>query len=437
MRILLVNLPSDPRETMFPVELATVAAALGAEGHEVAGFDFGVCRASSWPAAAESCDAVVWMTGSSTWNRARRLLAKLQGDRRRLIVACGPHATLFPEQVLAEPIVDVAILGEAEPLAGRVICAWRDDDRIAIPGAVWQKRWTERGFTSDRNRQRVERLGELPPPDRTVFSVDDYSGMATRRRRYTQIVAGRGSCHACTHLPISRLLPGPRRVRPPEGVVREMAALRDEFALGEFHFEDDGLFEDREYVTNLCRLIRGRLPRAIWQCPNGAHPADLHPDMLEELASAGCYRIYVALHSPSPDAMRLLNWSWDPAGIVPLCDEARRVGIELGGYFTLGLPDESPADMEDTVRFAVESGLTWAQFTPFGFTAGSELFDRKAELRPRIAPQRLVRRIVRRAYWRFYGAKGRWLVVLRNLNRRNAVQLCRRAYDKLALGRPF
>lgn len=437
MRVLLVNLPPDPRETMFPLPLAGIAAVLKAQGYQVEGFDFGLRRrAASWPAAAEAVDVVLWTVCPQTWGRARKRLAELEPNEHRLVIVAGAMATLFPDQVLAEPAVDAAVLGEAEQAAADVIRCRQSGDRSAIPGVVWQRRWTERGFVSSRDFRRIEQLGELPPADRTVFRVDDYTGMATRRARYTQIVATRGSGRSDARSALARLLPGGRTARPVEQVVQEMAALRKRFGIDEFHFEDDGLLEDPDYAAELCGQIRRRLPGVLWQCPNGNHPDDLRVEMIEDLAAAGCYRVYLQLDGPDPAAMQLLRRPWEPARLGPLTAESRRVGLELGGYFTLGLPHQSPQQMQSTVRFAVESGLVWAQFTRFRFIPGSELFQRRDELSPGLPGQRHVRRAIRRAYRRFYGSQGRWRVVLRNLNRRNVAQLLRRTYDKLLLGRP-
>jgi radical SAM superfamily enzyme YgiQ (UPF0313 family) len=354
-----------------------------------------------------------------------------------LVMVAGPQATLFPDEVLAEPSVDVIILGEGEQVVGRVVRCWEENRPVSIPGAVWQQRWTDRGFQSNRRPVRIERRGELPLRDLDVFAVDDYTGMATRRVRYTQIVASRGSRRLDADSPISRLLPGGRRARPVEQVVEEMTVLRDRFGINEFHFEDDGFFEEPDYVIDLCRTIRSELPGILWQCPNGNHPYDLLVELLIDLAAGGCYRVYLQIDGPNPGAMRLLKRAWDPAGIGPLTDKARRVGIELGGYFTLGLPDESEAEMQATGRFAVDSGLAWAQFNPFQFNAGSELYESRDDLCGHLPPVRLVNRLIRRAYWKFYGTRGRWRIPLRSINRRNAVQMLWRMYDKLLRGRPY
>ena len=439
MRILLVQPPCDPRERAFPLGLASVAAALAAEGHELSGLDLGAHRHALWPAAANGFDVIGITAMSSQWPAVRGLLRSLSTDDRRLVLVGGPHATLFPDEVLAEPIVDVVIQGEGDRTVVGAIETWgshygkgnRNDRLSPSAGVLWQQRWIERGFSSDRRPTRIEEIDRLPPPDRTLFPLDAFTGMATRRRRYTQIVASRGCRRACAHCPASRLLPGGRRARPVEQVVAEMRMLRDRFGIEEFHFEDDSLFEDRSYVLSLCGRIREELPGVIWQCPNGCHPADLHCDMLACLAAAGCYRIYLGLHTTSVAAMQLLQRAWEPATLEPLTAEARRVGVELGGYFTLGLPGQSESDMQDTVRFAVASGLAWAQFTPFRFIPGSALFDRRDELRNHLPPDRLIRRIIRRAYWRFYARHGRWRSALWNLNSRNAFQVLGRIAMKL------
>ncbi len=130
--------------------------------------------------------------------------------------------------------------------------------------------------------------------------------MATRRARYTQVIASRGSGRDRHDSALPRLLPGGLRVRPADQVVEEMALLRDRHAQ-----------------------------------------------------------------------------------LIHLANQASRVRIELGGYFTMGLPGESEQTMRRTVQFAVDSGLAWAQFTPFRFVPGSVLADREDEFCPRCPAESL------------------------------------------------
>ena len=443
LRILLVHPPCNPREKAFPLGLAYLAAALTAAGHRVTGLDLGVERPARWPAAAANVDVVGMSAMSATWPTVRQLLAALPPDQGRLVVVGGPHATLFPDEILAEPVVDAAIAGEGDRVIGDVLRAWQQwragtGDAISapsFPGVVWQQRWLQRGFRSQRDALRIDELG-ASSPDLRLFPLAAYTGMLTRRRRYTQMIASRGCRRACAHCPASRLLPGGRRARPVEDVVGEMVLLRERFGIDEFHFEDDSLFEEPAYVGALCRQIRRELPGVLWQCPNGCHPADLHLDMLAELAAAGCYRIYLGLHGVSVGAMQRLERVWDPATLDPLALEAGRLGLELGGYFTVGLPGESEADMRATVRFAVASRLAWAQFTPFRFIPGSALHAQRESLAGLLPPEPLVRRIVGLGYRQFYRSGGRWRYVLRSLNARNMTQMLARAYRKLLRGSP-
>ena len=196
-------------------------------------------------------------------------------------------------------------------------------------------------------------------------------------------------------------------------MVAEMRLLCDRFGIEEFHFEDDSLFEDPAYVIALCRAIRRGLPGVLWQCPHGCHPADLRSELIDELAAAGCYRLYLGLHDIGPQTMQLLQRPWEPASLGPLAEQARRAGVELGGYFTLGLPGQTEADMLAAVRFAVRSPLAWAQFTPFRFLPGSSLYERRDELAPLVPPAPFLRRIIAGAYRQFYLTGGRWRNALR------------------------
>jgi len=437
VRILLVNLPPDVRETMFPLELASAGAALKLSGHDISGFDLGLDRRASLASAAAACDVLVCMPDSDTWPLFSRLLAQLEPDARRLVVVGGTHATLFPDEVLRDEMVDLVIPGEPEEVIGRAVEAWHHRQPATVPGAVWQERWTGQGFVSAGDYLRIERLDEIAPPDRDVFPIDAYKGMATRRTHYTQIVAGRGTDRTRIFSPLASALPGGRKVRSPRKVVDEMADLVERFGIGEFHLEDDGLLEQPDYVADLCEEICRRVPQVVWQCPGNNHPDDVSGEMLARMAAAGCYRVCLALHDMDPAAMESLDWSWDVARLEPLCRRAQQEGVQLGGYFTFGLPGQSAEQMRAAAAWAADSGLTWAQFTPLRLMPGSELWQRRERLAARIPPQRTIRRAVRRAYWKFYLGKRRWRAVLGELNRRNAGQLLRRAYDKMVRGRPY
>jgi hypothetical protein len=64
------------------------------------------------------------------------------------------------------------------------------------------------------------------------------------------------------------------------------------------------------------------------------------------------------------------------------------------------------------------------------FTPGSALFDRREELSPLLPPAEIVARIIRSAYWRFYGSRRRWWIGARNMNVRNGIQMLRRLGGK-------
>jgi radical SAM superfamily enzyme YgiQ (UPF0313 family) len=54
-------------------------------------------------------------------------------------------------------------------------------------------------------------------------------------------------------------------------------------------------------------------------------------------------------------------------------------GIPVAAYFILGLPGETPEDMEKTIRFARESKVEWAQFACYLPIPGSPDGDRFLE----------------------------------------------------------
>ena len=125
---------------------------------------------------------------------------------------------------------------------------------------------------------------------------------------------------------------------------------------------------------------------------------------------------------------------------------ARRHGIEVCGFFMIGFPNETLEEAERTIRLALQApfdSILISIATPF---KGTELRDdvrngRFGEMEPealealdrlfpvvpsKSLPPDILRRLQRRAYWRFYlRPRSMWNLAKRLTNRRNLRKLVR------------
>ena len=106
-----------------------------------------------------------------------------------------------------------------------------------------------------------------------------------------------------------------------------------------------------ERILAICRGIRERGLKIRWGCD--AHVRQIEPELVRELAAANCYELSLGLES---GVQRLLNRVRKGIKI----EHSRRAvecirnhsKISVEGLFILGLPGETPAETEQTIRFA-------------------------------------------------------------------------------------
>jgi radical SAM superfamily enzyme YgiQ (UPF0313 family) len=187
---------------------------------------------------------------------------------------------------------------------------------------------------------------------------------------------------------------------------------------------DDSFNIDRQRVLDLCqRLVVEGLNHVPWIMINGIRANLADEEVLGAMKRAGCLRAAFGVESGN---QRILDTVVDKhltlEQVRSAFRAARAVGMETIGFFIIGLPGETEATMEDTIRFACELDPVVANFsiaTPFPGTdmyktvtaQGRMLaetwddfvfFEGKARFEMPGLPAELVERKWKEAYRRFY-----------------------------------
>lgn len=368
---------------------------------------------------------------ASVEESCRRIKA---ADPRIVTVVGGPHPSCVSgeEALRTFPTCDYAFRGEAEVGLPRLVDALPapgEATLAGVPGLVWRD---GAGRVHQNDGQWTEELDAVMPawdllrPERYAFSDTFYS----RNDRVAPVIATRGCPLPCTFCAAHQTAGKDIRTRSVDSVLAEIDYLQREHGIQEISFIDDFFTGHKRFVRELCREVIARGMRFDWACW-GVRLSSLDEELVQLMEQAGCYAFSVGVESGSPRILRHMAKHLTVETIEKkprLVQEHSR--IRVGGLFIIGYPEETAEDVLQTIEFARRIPLFMATFYPFNPLPGTPIYEEMrasgalpaepdwaaygpegfAYSPPAIPPEQL-RRLYRRAWWRFYSRpdRVRWI----------------------------
>jgi len=359
--------------------LGYLAAAARQAGHSVAMHDGLADDLDDATIAARCRDVDLVGVGvmSDTLPRVVELCRLLVG-RGKTVVVGGPHATALPAETLAATGAHFAVVGEGERSLVALLEALPDPG--PIPG-VWTR---DAGMPEP--RPLCDDLDALPFPAWDLMHPRRYQlaphGAFVARFPVAPLVTSRGCPCACSFCASPGLWGGGIRFRSPDNVLDEIELLVKRYGVREIHFEDDNLTLRRTHVTAICEGILSRGLDISWAAPNGVRVDTLDHPLLQLMKRSGCSLLAFGVESGSPEILAGVGKGTSLEAISRAIDLTADVGIDTQGFFIFGLPGETEATIEQTLRFACDSRLDRAQFLLLDVLPGSRLFGELAPSSP-------------------------------------------------------
>lgn len=298
---------------------------------------------------AREYDHVVMHTSTPSFGSDVRVAERLKHENPGVLVGMvGAHVAVLPAASLgAARAVDWVGVGEfdhacAEVSEGRRLAdvkgiAYRDGDRVR--------------FTQP--RPPIEDMDALP------FVVDVYRRDLTIENYfigyllhpYISLYTGRGCRSKCTFCLWPQTVGGHRyRVRSPESVEAEIARAKRHFPqVREFFFDDDTFTDDLPRAEEIARRL-GRLG-VTWSCNA---KANVPRRTLEILKDNGLRLLLVGYESGDQGILNNIKKGVRLDVARAFTRNAKALGITIHGTFILGLPGETPATIQETIRYACE-----------------------------------------------------------------------------------
>lgn len=349
-----------------PLGIGYIAAALRLDGVDVTILD---AAAHGW-SVHRTADEVIARTPNVVGvtaitleaTSAFELIRAIRPRTPATVVVGGAHVNTNWRGVVDEcPEADAFVAGDGEGVM-RDICRAVAEGADLEGIAGLRARRVDGTFSELAERPLVEDLDELPPPAYDLYPHALYRPLPHRSKRLpsTAMITSRGCSYAeCTYCEMSSLVRRSYRRHSPRRVVSEIRQLQALTGARELYFQDDIFVTEPDWVEELCERLVAEDLDLIWSCESRF----VEQPLLRRMKRAGCWRIYYGFEAGDQRLLDRIRKGFTLDQAQQAAREARDVGLDVVGFFMLGLPGETPQMGERTVRFACSLGLDHAIFS--------------------------------------------------------------------------
>jgi radical SAM superfamily enzyme YgiQ (UPF0313 family) len=338
MKVLLISTYEMGRQ---PFGLASPAAWLAAEGHDVACID--LCVEPLPEDTIPEADLIALYLPMHTATRlAVKVIEKIRRLNPKAHLCCyGLYAPLN-ESYLRKLGVETILGGEFEP--GLVSLARRlaDGTPRAQPELLIS----------------LDRLQFLPPLRSALPSLKNYAHLringTAKTAGYTE--ASRGCKHLCRHCPVVPVYQGAFRIVQPEVVLED---IRRQVAAGAEHitFGDPDFFNGPGHGMAIVEALHGEWPALTYDVTIKVEHLLQHRDLLPALKATGCAFVTSAVESFDDAVLDRLAKGHTQADFVEALGLMRSAGLAMSPTFIPFTPWTTRESYREFLRALVELGL--------------------------------------------------------------------------------
>jgi anaerobic magnesium-protoporphyrin IX monomethyl ester cyclase len=324
-----------------PLGLLYLAATLRRAGHDVSLFDLtGVDSLECMAHALRLADVIGFSSSSALFGHALEVLTYVRGVAPEVpVIIGGPHATIFPEQVL-DAGFDYVALGEGEDTIREFCVSLAEGKAERCPGTAHKDH--ERVVINPRTGF-IRDLDDLPFPARDLL---DYSLYPT-----IGMMATRGCPFNCLYCkPMVEHLFGRKiRYRSAANVVAEIEDALNLLGRKVIHFKDDTLTVlQQEWFHQFERALQDRGLTIRWQA--NSRVDTITYEKLKLMRKTGCTLLGFGVESGSPRILDFYRKQADPEQVEQAFRWCHELGILPHAFIMLGAPEERVEDMELTYK---------------------------------------------------------------------------------------
>ena len=313
----------------------------------------------------------------------------------------GVHATLLPEQTVAHPLIDYAIVGDGDLVMCELYERLRDGKPMDdLRGLVYKStngdvesnvgtielidsensnnwRVVRNGGTADVIRD-LDTLPELPYE---LIEIDKYKVFQTEDgRKSATLNTSRGCPFRCKFCSDPALNEGRWRGFSAPRVLEKIEALYNDHGVTMFYFQDDYFPGSKRRFLEILEGLK-KYERKIQWSTLGIRAdtlCKLNDEQLQLMWDSGCHSLEIGIESGNARVIEYVNKAETLEEMRVANEKIAAFDIKVKYTLIVGFPGETEEEINDTVKFACELEKTnpnaYSLIFPFMPIVGTPFF---------------------------------------------------------------
>lgn len=282
----------------------------------------------------------------------------------------GVHATIVPDEVIKEDVVDMVCIGEGESSFVKLCEKMHSNEDYTHVSGIWFKK---KGKIIKNLGENLTDINKLPYLDFTIYEKERlYRPMQGKVYRMLPVEISRGCPFACTYCAaptlkeIYKLHGSYYRKKKVERVIDEIKFYKNRYNMNYVYFTAETFLSlSKEEFSKFVSLYR-KIKLPFW-CQS--RPETITEERIKMLEDINCDRITIGVESGNEKIRRkFLNRNISNEAIIKTFDILARSTIPVSVNNIIGIPDETREDVFDTINLnrAIEAdSISVFIFTPY------------------------------------------------------------------------